>query len=1007
MSTPPTTFLNPMDGEDEDSPEEQPKSSGREHEKGRLQLELQRKGPHLTVRVRCARDLRLGPAAGSARGIEVSVAVTVGGQRMESRAVRCDGDEDSMAAKWSGDEGEMLFNIGGVRRQDRHEESTEAGGGLSGGGEELSSMQKKRQKMQTAQLAFLVELCGGSTGEDTLAAYSLKLGRLVGNDGDFSRTEWFTVCTNEEVVDISTLLQDRAAKAHGMVGQLPCLSRVMNFTIKPDSQGRICWDFFILLLVFYSSVVTPYNAAFEQHSWSDENPAEAQVVMDPGANADCDNTQTCTIIHKPDDGDFVIQSLDLIVDIVFWVDIFLSFWTGFDRGFEVCLDKKEIATKYLKGWFLIDFPATMPWGWVVSLFDETMSKSPVIGLLRLLKVLRLMRASTLIKRLLSNSTLHTKFQDAFNFLLYVGIVCHLLACIFFLLPVLRSCEKDQLAADAAFEDPQASTVGWYWTVGGELDDGGEKTCMQGSWRQAYDLETICPDGVTEYGITEYVLRVCQETAEFGYQPGKEYKWSDRGKTLGAPYNVTNGTFVAAGCRKCMQPSRLWIDSIYWSLTTMTTIGYGDRGPKTADEIAFCMFAELFGLAFFAILLTQINTVNDVLGETGKALNAQKDGVVQFLKHHDIEGELVSETISFLNFRASCLTGNAFVDGDPRFAMLSKSLRTKIKRHLNQPLLKRVRIFGWSPGDIAEEKAVRSLFEELDTSGDCELDSDEVRQLFRSLDLPVNEEQFNTCFHELGGADDGQVTYDEFKHWWYIHKNGKPKMDQCPPQFLAELSERMWTQAFDLGETVVDEGLYGEVFGILLQGKLEVLDVQTVGDSDVSPTQREVIEQTCVVETISAKDREPVFGFSACLSEEQYAYIQQITARRSVHSTKWKYADVAMLSREHLLESFTLAWEEGHEEMVDTAFCHYIKGFDYKKNAVGVGAGTSTRDLACMVSDLRYRSHPPVSGTHKARLRSKVNSTLKSEVASVFAKVDKLSKEVGELTTLLKQVVEKK
>jgi hypothetical protein len=252
-----------------------------------------------------------------------------------------------------------------------------------------------------------------------------------------------------------------------------------------------------------------------------------------------------------------------------------------------------------------------------------------------------------------------------------------------------------------------------------------------------------------------------------------------------------------------------------------------------------------------------------------------------------------------------------------------------------------------------------------------------------------------------------VTYDEFKHWWYIHKNGKPKMDQCPPQFLAELSERMWTQAFDLGETVVDEGLYGEVFGILLQGKLEVLDVQTVGDSDVSPTQREVIEQTCVVETISAKDREPVFGFSACLSEEQYAYIQQITARRSVHSTKWKYADVAMLSREHLLESFTLAWEEGHEEMVDTAFCHYIKGFDYKKNAVGVGAGTSTRDLACMVSDLRYRSHPPVSGTHKARLRSKVNSTLKSEVASVFAKVDKLSKEVGELTTLLKQVVEKK
>ena len=31
------------------------------------------------------------------------------------------------------------------------------------------------------------------------------------------------------------------------------------------------------------------------------------------------------------------------------------------------------------------------------------------------------------------------------------------------------------------------------------------------------------------------------------------------------------------CKKCMRPYRLWVDSMYWSLTTMTTIGYGDRG----------------------------------------------------------------------------------------------------------------------------------------------------------------------------------------------------------------------------------------------------------------------------------------------------------------------------------------------------------------------------------------------------------------------------------------------
>ena len=39
---------------------------------------------------------------------------------------------------------------------------------------------------------------------------------------------------------------------------------------------------------------------------------------------------------------------------------------------------------------------------------------------------------------------------------------------------------------------------------------------------------------------------------------------------------------------------------------MTTIGYGDRYPQLEVEISFVMFAEVFGLAFFALLLTQVS-----------------------------------------------------------------------------------------------------------------------------------------------------------------------------------------------------------------------------------------------------------------------------------------------------------------------------------------------------------------------------------------------------------------
>eukprot|EP01048_Picozoa_sp_COSAG05_P046349 COSAG05_NODE_27507_length_151_cov_179.096154_1_plen_50_part_11 len=48
-----------------------------------------------------------------------------------------------------------------------------------------------------------------------------------------------------------------------------------------------------------------------------------------------------------------------------------------------------------------------------------------------------------------------------------------------------------------------------------------------------------------------------------------------------------------------------------------------------------------------------------MGETAKALSAQKDGVIQFLKHHSLDPELIAETVRFLNFQATSLSGNAF------------------------------------------------------------------------------------------------------------------------------------------------------------------------------------------------------------------------------------------------------------------------------------------------------------------------------------------------------------
>ena len=165
------------------------------------------------------------------------------------------------------------------------------------------------------------------------------------------------------------------------------------------------WDIFILLLVFWSSLWEPYKAAFVSLR------AEGYEIS------------------------------VLLVDTVFAIDILISFHTGFDKGFEIIMEKEMIIYHYLRGWFLIDLVATLPWDIIIKMVmslsssgdsDSAVSNSPLIRLLKLLRVLRVMRAGGLIDRLFQAKAWKTGYIEGVKFFLYVAVVAHLLACFFYI-----------------------------------------------------------------------------------------------------------------------------------------------------------------------------------------------------------------------------------------------------------------------------------------------------------------------------------------------------------------------------------------------------------------------------------------------------------------------------------------------------------------------------------------------------------------------------------------------
>ena len=114
--------------------------------------------------------------------------------------------------------------------------------------------------------------------------------------------------------------------------------RIHRWTILHYSPFKAVWDWLILLLVIYTAVFTPYSAAFLLKETEEGPPAP-----------------DCGYACQP------LAVVDLIVDIMFIVDILINFRTTYvNANEEVVSHPGRIAVHYFKGWFLIDMVAAIP-----------------------------------------------------------------------------------------------------------------------------------------------------------------------------------------------------------------------------------------------------------------------------------------------------------------------------------------------------------------------------------------------------------------------------------------------------------------------------------------------------------------------------------------------------------------------------------------------------------------------------------------------------------------------
>eukprot|EP00892_Ulva_mutabilis_P002121 jgi/Ulvmu1/1190/UM108_0018.1 len=189
--------------------------------------------------------------------------------------------------------------------------------------------------------------------------------------------------------------------------------RTYPYMIFPISPGKMIWDYFIMLLVAYNAVELPYSIAFDYVPCNEDS----LPIEDGSRPKMCPNSSFTVLM--------------ILTDVMFWVDVVLSFRTGvIDSRQVIHMQPKFAALHYVRTWLVVDVISSFPFEAIVFAMT-TQGTTATFMLARLFKLPRLMRTARIIKKFHQLSKT-TAFQLSYV-LFCTFTLAHWAACGFFFL----------------------------------------------------------------------------------------------------------------------------------------------------------------------------------------------------------------------------------------------------------------------------------------------------------------------------------------------------------------------------------------------------------------------------------------------------------------------------------------------------------------------------------------------------------------------------------------------
>lgn len=174
----------------------------------------------------------------------------------------------------------------------------------------------------------------------------------------------------------------------------------------------------------------------------------------------------------------------------------------------------------------------------------------------------------------------------------------------------------------------------------------------------------------------------------------------------AVHYISLGWIVIGAVETMRIPSDQYIRALYWSVTTVATIGYGDYHPDHESnlQIIFTIIVQIFGVGMYGYIIGNVSGLIANLDVARADFIKKIESVRVYLNNKNIPKELQEKILNYYHYLWD--KKKSIADVNP-LSDLPTSLSLEIMLYLNRDMLKKVDLFKNSQ-DLFVREAIQML-----------------------------------------------------------------------------------------------------------------------------------------------------------------------------------------------------------------------------------------------------------------------------------------------------------